>query len=381
MKIALVSPYNFRQPGGVNEHITHLRTEFGKLGHEVVILAPRSHDGGVETDHGFYGIGRAVPIPAGGSRARLTLDVTLYAYVKALMRRERFDIVHLHEPLMPVLPYMVLLNSEAVNIATFHAYRSVNHWYSVFKPYMSFVLGRLDGRIAVSEPAREFVLQYFQGPYDIIPNGTDVEMYGPNVEPFPWATDGIPRILFVGRFEEPRKGFKYLLRALPIVQKAFPDARLVVVGNGRPERFAAVMARYGVTGVEFTGYVDNETKARYLASCDVICFPSTRNESFGLVLAEAMASGKPVVATNIPGYASVVTHEREGVLVPPQDASALAVALSNVLADSHLRNRLGANGRVAAQQYAWPNVAARILGTYASASTSATTAPWRNQNQ
>src|SRR3712207_1863503 len=267
-----------------------------------------------EVAEGFYGVGRTVAIPANGSTVRVTFDVTLYAAVKDLMRRERFDVVHLHEPLIPVLPYMVLLNSLAVNVATFHAFRPSNPWYTAFKPYMSFVLSRLDGRIAVSEPAREFVSQYFEGPYDIIPNGIDAARYGAEVEPFPWAADGTPRILFVGRFNEPRKGFSYLLRAMPLVRQQFPDARLVVAGTGRPERYAGLMERHGVTGVDFLGFVPDEEKPRYYASCDVFCAPSIGGESLGIVLLEAMASGKPIVASDIPGYASVLSHGREGLL-------------------------------------------------------------------
>lgn len=377
MKIALVSPYNFHHPGGVSEHIAHLRTEYLRLGHEVVVIAPRATRGGLEIGDGFYGVGRAVAIPAGGARARLTLDVTLYADVKALMRRERFDVVHLHEPLMPVLPYMVLLNSQAINVATFHAFRASNPWYTAFKPYMSFVLTRLDGRIAVSEPAREFVRQYFEGPYEIIPNGIDVDRYGEQVQPFPWASDGIPRILFVGRFDESRKGLKYLLRAMPLIRQQFPAACLTVVGTGKPERFDGLTLRYGISGVEYVGFVSGEEKARYYASCDVCCVPSTRNESFGFVLLEAMASGKPVVATDIPGYASVLTHEREGLLVPPKDPQALALALVRLLADRELRARLGAAGRVTAAGYAWPRIAARVLEVYAAAGAAAGSARWR----
>ena len=377
MKIALVSPYDYAHPGGVSEHIAHLRAEFLRLGHQVTIIAPRARKGGLQVDDGFYGVGRTVSIPANGSKVRLTFDVTLYAAVKALMRRERFDVVHLHEPLIPVLPYMVLLNSQATNVATFHAYRAVNPWYTAFKPYMTFVLTRLDGRIAVSHPAREFVSQYFEGPYDVIPNGIDVERYGGHVEPLPWAADGTPRILFVGRFDESRKGFKYLLRAMTLVRQQFPRARLVVVGTGKAERFAGLMERHGIGGVDFVGFVPAEELPRYYASCDLFCAPSIKGESFGLVLLEAMASAKPVVASAIPGYASVMTNDQEGLLVEPRDPQALALALVRLLADGALRARLAAAGRVTAERYAWPRVAARVLAVYDRAAAAAQTAPWR----
>jgi phosphatidylinositol alpha-mannosyltransferase len=379
VKIALVSPYSLQQPGGVSEHVVHLRDQFIRLGHDVTVMAPRGPRGGLEVHDHYYGIGRTITIPGNGSRMRLTFDVTLYADVKAIMRREQFDVVHLHEPLMPVLPYMVLLNSKAVNVATFHAYSGSQPWYTAFKPYMSFVLGRLDGRIAVSVPAREFVAQYFEGAYDIIPNGIDVDRYDERVAPFPWAEDSIPRILFVGRFEESRKGFKYLLRAMPLVRQQFPHARLVVIGSGRPEKFDHQMEQYGVGDVEFKGFVSLEDKARYYASCDVVCAPSTGNESFGYILAESMAAGKPVVATDIPGYASVVRAGHDGLLVEPKDPQALALALVRVLADRELRARLGQNGRVSAQRFAWPRVAQQVLEVYGRAAEVAKRAAWRQE--
>jgi phosphatidylinositol alpha-mannosyltransferase len=380
VKIALVSPYSFKVPGGVPEHLMHLQAEFNRLGHQATIIAPRASGGGVVRRPGFIEIGRAISIPAGGSRARLTFDVSLYWQVKRLMRREQYDVVHFHEPLMPVLPYMVLLNSDATHVATFHAYRSINHWYTLFKPYMQFTLSRLDARIVVSEPAREFVSQYFPGEYDVVPNGIDVDHYGAGVQPFDWASDGIQRVLFVGRFEEERKGFRYLLRAMARVQRRLPDARLLVVGNGEPERFAAEINRLGVRNVEFIGYVSHDDKARYLASCDVICFPSTRNESFGLVLTEAMASAKPVVASAIPGYASVLTHEREGLLVPPQDDVVLADGIIRLLGDPALGRALGERGRETAGQYAWPTVASRLLEIYKRASEKGRDAAWRRRS-
>lgn len=377
MKIALVSPYSFRHPGGVPEHVIHLQSEFTRLGHRVTIIAPMASGGGIRRRADFIEIGRALSTPAGGSRARLTFDVTLYNRVKRIMAEERFDIVHLHEPMMPVLPYMVLLNSGATNVATFHAFRTTNHWYNLFRPYMSFVMGRLDARIAVSEPARDYVSRYFEGHYEVVPNGIDIDHYGTDVRPLPWASDGVRRILFIGRFNESRKGFKYLLRALPQVRQVFPDTRLVVVGTGDPARLNGEMERNGVTGVEFTGFVSHDDKARYLASCDVVCFPSTRNESFGLVLTEAMASGKPVVASNIPGYASVMTNEQEGLLVPPQDDIALARALISILSDPARGAVYGENGRRSAVQYDWKSVALRLIEIYEEATERGRHARWR----
>ncbi|HYP60761.1 MAG TPA: glycosyltransferase family 4 protein [Thermomicrobiales bacterium] len=379
MKIAQVTPYDFAHPGGVAEHIQHLKSELNRLGHQVTIIAPRSTKGGLEVGTDFYGIGRTVAIPGNKSRVRLTFDITLYSAVKEMLLREAFDVIHLHEPLTPVLPYMVLLNSRAVNVATFHAYRFSNPWYSAFKPYMSFVLGRLDGRIAVSDAAREFVSQYFEGPYSVIPNGIDTIRFGNEIHPFPWAMDGTPRILFVGRFNEARKGFKYLLRAMPLIQQQFPNARLMVVGPGDPRRQEGTIERYRIRNVDFVGQVSKEDLPRYYASSTLVCAPSIERESFGIILLEAMASGKPLVATNIPGYAGVMTNEFDGLMVPPQDAPALALAIVRLLADNDLRPRLIDNGRTTAESYAWPKVTSRVVEMYEQSVCSAADARWRQE--
>lgn len=366
MKIAQVTPYDFQHPGGVAEHIGHLRDEYVRLGHEVVIMAPRSTKGGIQTEDGFYGIGRTITIPGNGSKVRLTFDVTLYNAVKDLMRIEQFDVVHIHEPLTPMLGPMVLLNSHAPTIATFHAFRDSNAWYTAFRPYMSFLLTKVDVRIAVSEPAKEMVSQYFDGEYRVIPNGIDTTQFSPDHEPIPHMQrgDGGPRLLFVGRYEESRKGFKYLLRAMPLIRQQFPNARLTVVGMGRPEKFDDVISKYGIWGVDFVGMVPAEQLPRYYASCDIFCAPSIERESFGIVLLEAMASGKPVVASDIPGYASVMRDGREGLLVPPRDPTGLALAIVRLLSDPALGRKFAERGLQTAQQYAWPNVARRVLETY-----------------
>ncbi len=364
MKIAQVTPYDIAHPGGVGQHIYHLQREFEQMGHDVVVMAPRAARGGLEVRPGFYGVGRPIPIPANGSQARLMFDVTLYNAVKEVMAREQCDVVHLHEPLTPLLPYIVLLNSQSVNVATFHAARATNPWYSMLKPYFGFLMSRLDGRICVSEPAKTVIQQYFPSSYRVVPNGIDIERYSENVEPFSWAADGIPRILFVGRFNEARKGFKYLLRALPLVQQQFPETRLTVVGPGDKSKFHDLMNRHLIRGVEFVGEVSSADLPRYYASCDVFSAPSIHGESFGLVLLEAMASLKPVIASDIPGYASVATHNKDSLLVEPKDSMSLALAIVRLLSDTSLRARLSTAGRKTAEGYAWPKVAARVLDIY-----------------
>ena len=366
MKIALVSPYDFTYPGGANEHVAHLATEVRALGHEVRIMAPaaRGRQPTAEMASDFYRIGTPVPIHGNGSTARITLSLTLSRKVKEILRHERFDVVHLHEPLMPALPLTVLYHSDTRTIGTFHASGESSLGYFYGRPFVQPLIDRLHARIAVSRSAADFVGQYFSGQYEIIPNGIEPSHFGADVAPLPQYRDGRPTILFVGRFNEPRKGFRYLLRAFALVREQFPDARLLVVGRGDVRRYGDFLEGKGVRGVEFIGFVEGSELPRYYVSCDLFCAPSIRGESFGLILLEAMASGRAVVASRIPGYAGVIEHGQDGWLVPPQDPVALALALVRILADRELRERLGAAGARKARSFSWSEIAKRVLAVY-----------------
>ncbi len=354
MNIGLVSPYDYATQGGVTEHIKHLSEQLRLMGHQVKILAPLSLEN-EEFPEDVYALGAVTPIPANGSVARISLSPDLGRSIRAILRAERFDVIHLHEPLMPAVPWLVLRYSASPNIGTFHAFGESSPIYAMGRPILRRFFNRLQGRIAVSQAALEYISQYFDGDYEIIPNGVDITRFATPREPIAWMRDGRPTILFVGRFEESRKGLRWLLKALPVVETYFPDLRLVVAGGGDPESMAEWLplrdyTRPGRTiyrssgsalEVEFTGFVPAEDLPRYYQSCDVYCAPSTRGESFGIVLLEAMAAGTPVLASRIPGYASVLTHGREGFLANPEE-SCLACRRSNPPAE---RRRLArANG-------------------------------------
>jgi phosphatidylinositol alpha-mannosyltransferase len=309
-------------------------------------------------------IGRALTLPTNGSRARITLDFTRFGEVRRVLAQERFDVVHVHAPLTPALTWMALFSSRSVNVATFHAYRAGSAWYRALAPVFHPVVRRLDARIAVSEPAARFIAAYFPGDYTIIPNGIDIERFGPDQAWPKVGENGSPQILFVGRHDEPRKGLPDLLRALPSIRAAVPGCHLTVVGDGDVGRHADLLDGIGRDGVTFTGQVSAEDLPRYYASADLFCAPSTDNESFGIVLLEAMASDVPVVASDIPGYASVMTDGREGLLVPPRNPDALANAVIQLLSDPDLRAACAAAGRSTAASYAWPIVAARVIDLY-----------------
>jgi len=368
MKVALVSPYDVAYPGGVADHIQHLARELRGMGNVVKIIAPT--EGGADdelVEHpDFYGIGRAVRIRANGSTARITLQpFALSRPVKEVLRAERFDVIHLHEPLMPHLPHVVLRHSTSINVGTFHAFSDSNMGYASFKPYLKLYYRSLHARIAVSPAARTYVQSYFHGRIVTIPNGIEIARFSPQVLPFPQYRDGRPTILFVGRYNEPRKGFKYLLRALGLVRQQFPDVRLLVVGKGRPKRYLRYLEAQGLAeNVEFTGFATEEEKPRYYRSADVFCSPATGGESFGMVVLEAMAAGTPVVASGIPGHRGILTNEREGLLAQPESAQALALALVRMLADGELRERTGLAGRETAALYSWHEVSKRVVTQY-----------------
>jgi len=219
----------------------------------------------------------------------------------------------------------------------------------------------------VSQAACDAVARYFPGNYTIIPNGIDYERFA-GAEPLPAYADGRPTVLFIGRLEK-RKGFQHLLEAFGRVRMEVPNARLLVAGaysKEDKEPFVYQARREGIGGVRFVGYVPQQSKHRLLRSCDVCCVPSTGYESFGIVLLEAMAAGRPLVASDIPGYRSVLTHGREGLLVEPGDPQALAVALLQLLRDPDLRARMGAQGRETARAYTWEKVAGRLMSLYCS---------------
>ena len=360
-RIAIVSPYDFASNGGVTEHVRQLAQHVRHRDIEVTIIAPSSADV-VEPD--LVSLGPITPIHINGSVARTTISPALMEDVAALLARRHFDVIHLHEPFAPMLPVSVLNASDSPNVGTFHAsgHRSLS--YAAGRKLVRWLGQRLTLRIAVSDAAAQFVRRYIGGDYTIIPNGVDTDRFRPDVPPMEQWQDGRPNVLFVGRFDEPRKGFSVLLDAWPDVQAARGDARLLVVGRGNPEPLQERARELGCRNVHFIGTVDDELLPRYYRTATVFCAPSTGQESFGIVLAEAMSSGTPVVASDIGGYRQVLRHRGEGLLVPPQQPQALAAALIHLLNDTHLQQDFGQAGRATAQQYAWGGIADRVIEMY-----------------
>jgi len=361
VKIGIVSPYAYPRPGGANAHIRETYSRLTELGHDVrIITAPWGDDPPAKD---VIQIGRAMAIPFNGSIGRVTLSVRLEYLISRMLDRERFDIIHHHEPFVPFLSFQILDSARCPHVATFHAFGGFSFSYWAGRIALDRYMGKLDERIAVSSAARHFVSTYFPGDYRIIPNGVDVEFYA-NAKPFPEFQDGKVNFLFVGRVE-PRKGAMYLMKAYAQIKERHPNTRLIVAGRG-PE--IGDLRRFGrereLADVFFAGRVSDEDKARFYKTADVFVAPSTGQESFGIVLLEAMAAGRAVVASDIHGYKRVVQRNVSGLLVEPKDPDALAEALERLIVDPGLRRSLGDAGAKRAPEYDWHHVTKQLVEVY-----------------
>ncbi len=362
LKIGIVSPYGYPHPGGVNEHVRFTYDAMRRLGHDAWIIT--SKYGKEREDEGhILRLGTGWAFPTNGSVGRVTLGWRFKQQAREVLDEHRFDILHFHEPFVPFLSPTVLEASRTVNIATFHAFGGFSPSYWVGRRFAGGLASRLHGRIAVSGAARHFISRYFPGDYRIIPNGVDLDRFA-HAQPYEALRDGTLNILFVGRFEE-RKGLIHLLKAYHRLRKRHVDARLLIVGTGAKLReYRRYIGLRGIRDVEFLGWVTDEEKARYFASADIFSAPATGQESFGVVLLEAMAAGVPIVASDIHGYKQVVQRGVQGLLVEPRNPRALAAALYTLANDADLRQRMGDAGRERAPEYSWDRVTERIVDFY-----------------
>jgi phosphatidylinositol alpha-mannosyltransferase len=308
-------------------------------------------------------LGKGFSMPANGSVGTITLSPRYLSQVGDMLDRERFDLLHFHEPFVPFLSPIVLRRSKSVNIATFHAFGGWSPAYEFGRRVMGGYAARLHGRIAVSAAARHFIDRYFEGDYKVIPNGVDVARFQRAVPLARWQ-DGTFNLLFVGR-HEPRKGLLELLKAYRILRKTGCNCRLLVVGTGPQEREARrYVATRRMAGVEFLGRVSDQEKAQLFRTADVFISPATGGESFGIVLLEAMAAGAPIVASDIHGYKGVLRRGEQGLLVPPRKPKALAAATAALLADPMLRAQMSESGRARAEEFSWDRVTAKVEAYY-----------------
>ncbi len=367
MKIGIVTQSFYPRPGGVTEVVHHTARELRRLGHEVKIVTTH-YDGPEPHDQGVIRIGHNVLVPMNGAWVNMTIGRGLASQLRRIFDREAFDVIHTHCPLVPTLPLMTIaaVRPGQKLVGTFHAAAEKNFAYRLFRGPLGRRAARLDRRMAVSESARRLASRYFPGDYDIVPNGVDCARFRPGIEPIERFRDGRLNILFVGRLDR-RKGAPYLCRALPLVARALEGrVRLLVVGEkGFRSLMCARPADLRGAEIVWVGRVPPEELPRYYATADVFCSPAVSQESFGIVLLEAMAAGSAVVASDIPGYRAVVEDGVDGLLVAPRDPASIARAVLRLASDGSLRAKFAGAGRAKALRHDWPIIASRIEAIYA----------------
>jgi phosphatidyl-myo-inositol alpha-mannosyltransferase len=367
MKVGIVVPYSWSFWGAVVEHAELQADALERLGLDVRVLMGNDPPGQMtrilHPRHGRDGppparvlpVGRSVIVPANGSLPNIVLSPRVVRRVQGILERERFDVLHLHEPMTPAICVAVLAQARCPVVATFHACGELA-WMKLGKPVWGFLMDRIDHRIAVSAQARDSALAWLPGDYEIVPNGV---LIPPEADP----DRREHRIVFAGR-HEPRKGMQVMLRAWPEVHRR-TGARLRLIGaDPLAVRLQLARERMGDEGIDILGFLSQADFTEELLAAKALAAPSLGGESFGMVLTRAFACATPVVASDIPGYRDVMTDETS-VAVPPGDPRALADALVALVDDEPLRRALGAAAReLAIERYSWDDIARRLARIY-----------------
>ena len=370
LKLALVSPYDFAYPGGVTEHVAHLAEQFIARGHEVHIVAPSSDDESEPTasvDAPVHRIGRVVSIPANGSVARITLSLRSYLQAKELLQAEQFDLIHLHEPMMPALPLTVLRHSNTTNIGTFHAFRNTPLTYFYGKPILRPFFRKLHGHITVSGPARDFVGEYFPADYRVIPNGIDFPRFFALR-----AVTAVRRLASDGALRRtPGEAQRPEVPAARVAARYWSGTLtrawswLVVAGRWR----ATVASRRARGGLRRTSCSRATSRPRTWRATTSRVTSSVRRTPARRASASCCwrrwQRARRSWPSDIPGYREVVTHGLEGLLVEPKNPGAIADGVARLLANPELRASMRRAGQAKAQAYDWPRVASQVLDYYA----------------
>ena len=359
LRIGVVTEYYYPHLGGVCEHVHFFAREARALGHHVDIITSKIP--GAPARPNVIQLGRSVPWYINGSQSRLTVGRTLRRDMRRALRDGRYDIVHVHSPLTPVLPLLAIAESEVPVVGTFHTYFDYSVGYRIWRRAFQKRLDKLSAAIAVSQSTIVALERYFDADWKIIPNGIDTELFNPHA-PKPREIRGdVPAILFLGRFD-PRNGLTNLIDAFKRVKGRGRRAQLVVVGDG-PLRNHYYRQAANDPDITFVGAV-LEGRPQYYAHSAMYACPTTK-ASFGITLLESMACQTPIVCSDILGFRDVVVHGREALMVPRDDTDALANGLVRLLDDESLRHRLGETGRQRALDYDWSRVTAQILDVYA----------------
>lgn len=358
LRIALVTEYYYPHLGGVCEHVHFFAREARRRGHHVDVIT--SHIPGAQPQPHVIRLGRSQPVYCNGSQARITVGLGLRRQMRNVLRRGRYDVVHVHSPLTPVLPLLAIEEAECPVIGTFHTYFDRSVGYTLGRRYFQKRLDMLSSAIAVSRSTTVALDRYFDADWKIIPNGIDTDVFNPAAPAPKGFPRDVPTILFLGRFD-PRNGLSTLIDSFRLVKGSSREAKLIVVGDG-PLRDHYYRLAGGDPDIVFVGAV-LEGRPSYYAHSTVYACPTTK-ASFGITLLESMACETPVVCSDILGFRDVVEHDREALMVPCGDHRALADSLVQILDDPGLAMRLGSTGRQNSLSYSWPRVTSQVLDVY-----------------
>jgi phosphatidyl-myo-inositol alpha-mannosyltransferase len=362
VRIGLVSPYSFDVPGGVQAHVRDLADELLRQGHSVSVLAPADDD---DPDLPGYVVpaGRAVPVPYNGSVARLSFGFLSATRVRRWIRDGEFDVLHVHEPASPSLGLLACWAAIGPIVATFHAAMDRSRAMNAANGMLQTALEKVSARIAVSEAARETLVEHLGGDAVLIPNGVALRSFRGTSTIDGWPGEG-GALGFLGRIDESRKGLEVLLAALPAIVAARPGVRLLVAGPGDVNEVRGWIPRDLRDRVHFLGLVSDETKAAMLRSVDVFVAPNTGGESFGIVLLEAMAAGTPVLASDLESFRPVLDDGNAGELFRPEDPADLAAHALRLLGDRARRSEVASAADKVVDRYDWERVAHRVVAVY-----------------
>ena len=358
-RIGIVCPYGWDTPGGVQSHVGDLAEYLIAQGHFVSVLAPVINEEGIP-DY-VTSAGRPIAIPYNGAVARILFGPLAFARVKQWISNGNFDLLHLHEPAIPSISLLACWASEGPLVGTFHAASTRQKIAFAITPFIEPVIEKLTARIAVSEAARETLQIHLDTDAVVVPNGIYAKRFADAHTDLRWSGNTIG---FIGRFEENRKGLSVLIEALPAIIEKIPDIRVIVAGPGNPATILDEMEPQLRQRFTFLGRISEQDKANFMSSVSIYVAPNTGGESFGIILAEALAGGASVLASDIPAFDSLLGHGKYGSLFQSENAQDLARRAVELLNNPDLRTSIAKAGREYAQSFDWDVVAERIYDVY-----------------
>jgi phosphatidyl-myo-inositol alpha-mannosyltransferase len=361
MRVGIVCPYAWEVPGGVREHVSGLAEALIELGHYVSVIAPADDD--TILPPYVVGAGRAMPVPYNGSVARLSFGFLSAGRVRRWLKDGNFDVLHVHEPAAPSLSLLACWAADGPIVATMHAALPRSRALHAAGPILASALEKISGRIAVAEAARRTLVEHMGGDAVLIPNGLNVRRYE-KAEPLPGFPGTGGTLGFLGRMDEPRKGLDILLAGFSLLAAERPELRLLIAGRGDPDDVLSQVPAPYRHRVVLLGEVSDEDRVRMLHSVDVFCAPNTGGESFGYVLVEAMASGAPIVASDIDAFRQVLRNGKAGELFEVGSPAGLAAAVDRLLDDPGYRAVLATAASAAVQQLDWSVIARDVVRVY-----------------